>query len=62
MTNSTITTDIHQSLNVKRNLAAQVTFYLVLCTDDLTDLSSIVIRPVTDLLVLIDTSLFQNLG
>ena len=62
MTNATIATDIHQSLDVQRDFTAEVALNLVLGCYHLTDLTSLVVGPVTNLLVLVDTSLLQNLG
>lgn len=49
MTNATIATDIHQSLDVQRNFTAEVALNLVLGSNHLTDLTSLVVGPVTNL-------------
>ena len=38
MTDSTVTSDFFQSLDVQLDLSSQVTFYNLRCVDDLTDL------------------------
>ena len=62
MTDTTITTNIHQTLNVKLNLTAEVALYLILCTNNLTDAGCHIISPILSLDVFIHTSLGQNLG
>ena len=61
MTYTTVTTDIHQTLNVQLNFRAEVTFHLILSTNDLTNLGSLIIRPVLYLQVFINTCFVQNL-
>ncbi len=59
MTDTTITTNIHQSFNVQLYLRAKITFHLVLCANDLTNLGSLIVRPVLNLQILVYASLIQ---
>ncbi len=60
MTDATVTTDIHQTLDVQLNLGTEVTLYLIFSTDDLTDSCSLIIRPILNLYILINVSLLQD--
>ena len=59
MTHTTVTTDIHQTLNVQLNLRTKVTFHFVLCANDLTNLGSLIIRPVFYFQVFVNTCFIQ---
>ena len=61
MTDSTIATNIHQSLDVQLDLATEITFYLEFSADDFTDLGCLVVSPLVDLQVAADTCLIQYL-
>ena len=61
MTNTTVATDVHQTLNVQLNLRAKITFYLELCTDYLTYSCSHIVGPVLNLYIFVYTSLLQDL-
>ena len=61
MTDSTVAADIHQTLDVHSDFGAEVALYLVFSSNDLTDLTGLLVGPVLDLDVLIDTSLLQDL-
>ena len=60
MANTTIATNIHQTLNVQLNLRAKITFHLILSTNDLTNLGSLIIRPVFYFQVSVNTCFIQN--
>ena len=61
MTNTTIATDIHQTFNIQLYLRAKITFYFILCANDLTNLGSLIISPVFYFQVLVNTCFIQNL-
>ena len=61
MSNSTIATNIHQSLNVHLDLRTEITFNFELSADNFTDLSCLVIRPLANLQVTVYTGLIQYL-
>ena len=61
MTDATIATNIHQSLDIQLDLAAEITFYFELSADNFTDLGCLVVTPLTDLQVAADTCLIQYL-
>ena len=58
---TTVTTDIHQTFDVQLCFRTKITFYFVLCTDDLTDLSCLVIRPILYLDAWVYACLCQDL-
>ena len=60
VTDATIATDVHQSLDVHLHLAAQVTFYLVFVTDHLTHSCCLGIGPILNAGVLVDTGLLED--
>ena len=60
MTDTTVTTDIHQTLDIQLNFRTQITFYLEVFTNYLTDFSGLFIIPIFNFDVLINTGLFQN--
>ena len=62
MTDTTIATDIHQALDVELDFGTEVTFHLVLGADDFTNLTCLLVSPVLNFNVLVNSSLFQNLG
>ena len=51
MTDTTIATNIHQSLDIQLDLTAEITFNLEFSADNFTDLSSLVVTPLVDLQV-----------
>ena len=59
VTHSTITTDIHQTLNVQLDFRTEITLHFVLSTNDLTNLGSLVIGPVFHFQASIYASLIQ---
>ena len=61
MTDSTIATNIHQSLDIQLDLATEITFNFEFSADDFTDLGCLVISPLIDLQVTADTCLIQYL-
>ena len=61
MTDATIATNIHQSLNVQLDLTAEITFYLEFSTDDFTDFGCLIVIPLADLEVTADACLVQYL-
>ena len=61
MTDSTIATNIHQSLDVQLDLTTEITFYFEFSADDFTDLGCLVVTPLADLQVTADTCLIQYL-
>ncbi len=61
MTYTTIATNIHESLDVHLDLRTEITFYLVLSADNLTDFSCLVISPLADLQVTAYACLIQYL-
>ncbi len=61
MTYTTVATNIHQTFDIQLNFRTKVTFYFKFCTNDLTNLGSLIVRPVFHLQVLIYTSFIQNL-
>ena len=60
LTYTTVATDIHQTFNIQLNLRAKITFYFVLCANDLTNLGSLIIRPVFYFQVSVNTCFIQN--
>ena len=61
VTDSTIATNIHQSLNIQLDLTAEITFYFEFSTDDFTDFSCLIVTPFVDLQVAAHAGLIQNL-
>ena len=61
MTDSTIATNIHQSLDVQLDLTTKITFYLKFSADDFTDLGCLVVTPFVDFQVAAHAGLVQNL-
>lgn len=61
MTDSTITTNIHETLDVHLNLCTEITFNLKFSTDNLTDLGSLIVCPLAYLQVAADTGFIQYL-
>ncbi len=61
MSNSTIATNIHQSLNVHLDLRTEITFYLELSADNFTDLGCLIVRPLADFQVTAHAGLIQYL-
>jgi len=61
MTYSTIATDIHQALNVHLDLTAEITFNFEFSTDNFTDLGCLVVSPLADLQVAVNTGFIQYL-
>ena len=62
MTNTTIATNVHQTLDVHCNFRTEIAFDLILSTDYFTNLGSLVVRPFCYFLVTINSSLVQNFG
>ncbi len=61
MTNTTVATDIHQTLNIQLNFRTEITFHFILSTNDFTNLCSLIIRPVFHFQVSVNTCFVQNL-
>ena len=61
MSNTTIATNVHQSLDIHLDLTTEITFNLEFSADNLTDLSCLIVAPFVDLQVATDTSLVQYL-
>ncbi len=62
MTDTPVATDIHQSFNVHLDGRTKLALNLVLVVDESTDSGNLVIVPITDLDVVIDTALLKNLS
>ena len=60
MTNTTVTTDIHQTFDVERRFRTKITFDFVLSTDDFADFSCLVIRPILHLDAWVNACLCQD--
>jgi hypothetical protein len=60
MTQTTVTSDIHEALNVHLHFRTQLTFYFELTGDDITDRSLLFVIPVCSFLVVINFSFRQN--
>jgi hypothetical protein len=60
MTQTTITSDIHEALNVHLHFRTQLTFYFELAGDDITDSSLLLIIPICSLFVVINFGFSQN--
>ena len=61
MTDTTIATNIHQSLDIQLDLTTEITFNFEFSTDDFTDLGCLVVTPLVYLEVAADTCLIQYL-
>ena len=61
MTDATVATDVHQTLDVELYFCAEVTLDFVLGTDDLTDLTCLLVGPVFYFNVFVNTGFCQNL-
>ena len=61
MTNTTVATNIHQTFDVQLYFRTEVTFNLILSTNDLTDFSGLVIGPVFYMKVSVDAGFIQDL-
>ena len=61
MTDTTVAANIHETLDVHLNFRTKGTFHLILIVDDGTQSVLFVIGPILYLLVLVDTSLGQDL-
>ena len=61
MTDATIATNIHQSLNIQLDLTVEITFNFEFSADDFTDFGCLVVTPLVDLQVAADTCLIQYL-
>ena len=59
MTHATIAANVHQALNVQLNLRTEISLYFILCTNNLTNLGSLIICPVFYFQVSVNTSLIQ---
>ena len=55
MTDTTIATNIHQSLDIQLDLATEITFYFEFSADDFTDFGCLVVTPLADLQVTADS-------
>ncbi len=60
MTDATVATDIHESLDVQLYLRAQITFHFEFVTDDLTNAGSLVVAPVFHFDVLVHFCFLQD--
>ncbi len=61
MSNSTIATNIHQSLDVHLDLRTKITFHFELSADNFTDFGSLIVSPFADLQVAAHAGLIQYL-
>ena len=61
MTDATIATNIHQSLDIQLDLTAEITFYFEFSADNFTDFGGLIVTPLIDLQVTADTCLIQYL-
>ena len=61
MSNTTIATNVHQSLDIHLDLTTEITFNFEFSADNFTDLGSLVIRPFVDLEVAAHAGLVQYL-
>src|SRR6056297_4080099 len=61
VTNSTVGTDVHQAFDVHLHGGSELTFHLVTFIHDLTDLAHLVVIPVLDLDIPVNTSFIEDL-
>jgi hypothetical protein len=61
MTDSPVATDVHQTLDVHLDHGTELTFNLVFLVDGVTDGSHLVVIPLSDLDVTVDSTLVENL-
>ena len=61
MTDATIATNIHQSLDIQLDLRTEITFYFEFSADNFTDFGCLVVSPLVNLQVTADTCLIQYL-
>ena len=61
MTDSAIATDVHQSLDVHLDGGTELSLDLVFLVDEVTDQGNLLVIPVTDLDVVADTALVEDL-
>ena len=61
MTDATIATNIHQSLDIQLDLTAEITFNFEFSADNFTDLGCLVVTPLVDLQVAAHACLIQYL-
>ena len=61
MTNSTIATNIHQSLDIQLDLRTEITFNFEFSADNFTDLSCLIVSPLVDFQVAAHACLIQYL-
>ena len=60
MTDSTVATDIHETLDVQLDGRTELAFNLVFCIDLSTDLGDLLVVPVSDFDCRIDAALLEN--
>ena len=60
MTDATVAADIHRAFDVELNLAAEVTFYFVVCADYLAYACGFAVSPILYLGVDVDAGFIQN--
>ena len=60
VTDATVATDVHEALDVKLDLAAEVTFHFVIAADYFADFSCLSVSPILNLDVNVDTGLLKN--
>ena len=61
MTESSVATEIHQALDVQRDVASQVALYAVTISDDLAESNDLLVRQLLNLLSAVNLSLRTNL-
>ena len=61
MTDSTIATNIHQSLDIHLDLTTEITFNFEFSADNFTDLGCLIISPLVDLQLATNTGFIQYL-
>ena len=61
VTDTTVATNIHQTLDIQLNFRTKITFYFILSSNDLTNLTCLIISPVFYFQVSVNTCFVQNL-
>ena len=62
MSDASVRTDLHESLDVKRNLSSEVTLYHVVSIDDSSDLTCVFFGQILDSDIRVNVCLLENLS
>ena len=60
MTDATIATDIHESLDIKLDLRTKITFHFIVGGDDFANFGCLLVSPVFNFTIFIDSGLVEN--